>query len=225
MELRAAAVRSRVWLACALSVPLLVAVIAFMCIVLSFYTPSLPLRSLGGLSNVSAGYRPWKEPARYEASVYASLEENVPLNATRFFKKAQLLWHVGPQDAAIKYPNLRKEVSVDIPRELRSGDTDGPVLFAHVFVQEAGQFTHHPNVADPQLAHAVAALALWRSPPQSSDNVDALLAGRLVADPEHLIAATSVSWAMLLDRIAVDPVTKSQASLDGGNYNALSDRD
>ncbi|KAJ2617600.1 hypothetical protein H4S08_000241 [Coemansia sp. RSA 1365] len=219
MRLRAASVASHAWLVCAFSVPLLIVVAAFICFVLSFYSSSIPHRPHGKLADVSTSYHPWKTPARYEASVYASLEESVPGNATQFFETAQLLWHVGPQDTTNKYPKLHKEVSVDIPRKLRAGDPSGPVLFAHIFLQEAGQLTPHPNVTDPHLAHAVAALALWDSLPQSSDDAKALSTSSLAPDPEHLIATTSVSWALLLEEFSVDPNVKFRSSLNSEDHS------
>ncbi|KAJ1996786.1 hypothetical protein GGI04_005647, partial [Coemansia thaxteri] len=100
----------------------------------------------------------WQAPFAYEAKVYASLDQHISNNSASFFERAQLLWHIEPQNIENTYPVFRRKVSADIPQSLRLGADSNQTLYAHVFMQRAGQFTPHPNMSDPLLVSSKAVL-------------------------------------------------------------------
>ncbi|KAJ1723439.1 hypothetical protein LPJ61_005824, partial [Coemansia biformis] len=101
----------------------------------------------------------WKEPFEYEARVYASTQRNVLNGSADFFDTAQLLWHVKPVSIGERYPLHRTTAKVTLPREFMASHNSSLGMYAHLFVQRAGQFSPHPNTSDPLLAYSWAQLA------------------------------------------------------------------
>ncbi|KAJ2497358.1 hypothetical protein GGH96_005167 [Coemansia sp. RSA 1972] len=161
-----------------------------------------------GTQNGHTQYRSWPESCSYEAKVFASLEAFVPSNATAFFESAQLLWHIEPQSLHDKYPKLTKQAHVDIPQQLRTVNHNS-MLFAHMFVQEAGQFTPYPNMSNPRMVHSTTILTHWDAPTASSDDILELLEDSTDTTGHQLVAAESLPWAIMLENHAIKPVYAS----------------
>ncbi|KAJ1814490.1 ethionine resistance protein, partial [Coemansia sp. RSA 2675] len=113
-----------------------------------------------GKFGFGAYFLAWQEPFAYEAKVYASLSPNSP-NHESFFKTAQLLWHIEPQQLANRYPVFRSKVNVRIPSQLRFNPNPGQGLYAHIFVQQTGRFNPHPDFTDPYLVSSQIPLVRW----------------------------------------------------------------
>ncbi|KAJ2005725.1 hypothetical protein H4R26_001810, partial [Coemansia thaxteri] len=156
--------------------------------------------SFGGLPE-SLLHSSWQAPFAYEAKVYASLDQQISNNSASFFERAQLLWHIEQQSVENTYPVFRRKVSVDIPHSLRLGADSNQTLYAHVFMQQVGQFTPHPNMSDPLLVSSKAVLVHWRGRSSDSSSSKAHATYDLKIKAE-LLSAGSVSWVTSFEQRA-----------------------
>ncbi|KAJ2751945.1 hypothetical protein GGI19_004150 [Coemansia pectinata] len=157
-------------------------------------TVSLEVEGLSGPAYILA----WQEPFAYEAKVYASLSPDFPSDMNLFFESAQLLWHIEPQPIGKKYPSFRNRVRVQIPSQLRFTPSLHQVLYAHIFIQKAGQFNPHPDFSDPHLISSRIPLVQWSV--STSKLVDTKLL--VVPDEERaweLLGINSAAWAIVLE--------------------------
>ncbi|KAJ2041525.1 hypothetical protein IW146_000288 [Coemansia sp. RSA 922] len=180
-----------------LAVPVALLVVLLMYV---FKTPTIMQTSslaVGGLPE-SVYSLAWQEPFAYEAKVYASLSPDFASDPNLFVESAQLLWHIEPQPVGKKYPTLRSKVRVHIPSELRSSPSLHQVLYAHVFIQKAGQFSPHPNFSDPHLISSRIPLVQWNDITFKSKGFKIYLK----SDKERkweLLGINRASWAIVLE--------------------------
>ncbi|KAJ1992074.1 hypothetical protein GGI25_004339 [Coemansia spiralis] len=110
----------------------------------------------------------WEQPFMYEAKVYISQLDSVPDDDGEFFDKAQMVWHIGPQNLENRYPLFRNSFTVNIPSSLyttkpsRYSFTHVKPLFMFIFIQRVGQFTPHPNLKDPYILVGMVPIIEWR---------------------------------------------------------------
>ncbi|KAJ2063965.1 hypothetical protein GGI17_001320 [Coemansia sp. S146] len=164
-----------------------------MLLVLTFKTPTIaPAKVLAPGEYQEPTYSlAWQEPFAYEAKVYAALDSST-LGDASFFKTAQLLWHIEPQQLANRYPVFRNKVNVHIPSQLRSSPSADRVLYAYMFVQKAGQFNPHPDFTDPYLVSKRVLLARW-------SNSTSKYADTTPPVAPKLLGVSSASWAIVLE--------------------------
>ncbi|KAJ2826712.1 hypothetical protein IWW50_002235 [Coemansia erecta] len=196
-----------VFIAAAASIPLAIVGVVAALYIQSSRTLVATVPPTKNENNEHVQHSSWQEPFSYEAKVYAALEMFVPHNSTEFFESAQLLWHIEPQSLRSKYPRLATRARVDVPQKLRSGGPYGPMLFAHIFLQRAGQFAPHPNMSDPHLVHSATSLAHWQAELADPDDMLDLLSGK--GDDgagSSLDAFGSIPWAIMLENHAIKPV-------------------
>ncbi|KAJ2060382.1 hypothetical protein GGI17_003755 [Coemansia sp. S146] len=175
------------------------AVLLVLLLVLTFKTPTIaPAKVLAPGEYQEPTYSlAWQEPFAYEAKVYAALNSSA-LSDASFFETAQLLWHIGPQRLANRYPVFRSKVNVHIPSQLRSNPSADRVLYAYIFVQKAGRFNPHPNFTDPYLVSWALPLVRW----SNSTSTLADTTSSVVPSEEHapkLLGVSSASWAIVLE--------------------------
>ncbi|KAJ2862682.1 hypothetical protein GGI22_002130 [Coemansia erecta] len=143
------------------------------------------------------------DKTEYEAKVYASQAQNVDKsNAAKFFEEAQELWHIKPHTLEDRYPSYKSRVKVDVP--LKALEKRPNALYAHIFIQQKGQFAPHPNVTDPFMVHSRAELAYWKlvyPTPVDSALPFIKFESEMALDYE-LVATKGVSWAMVLENHA-----------------------
>ncbi|KAJ2138592.1 hypothetical protein IW136_003078 [Coemansia sp. RSA 678] len=176
-----------------------------------------------GNQNGHTQYRSWPESSSYEAKVFASLEAYVPSNATAFFESAQLLWHIEPQTLRNKYPKLTKQAHVDIPQQLRTANHNS-MLFVHMFIQEAGQFTPYPNMSDPYMVRSTTSLVQWNAPIDSSGDILGLLEDSADTAGHQLVAVKSLPWAIMLENHAIKPVYASSPFSTNAFWSRLANK-
>ncbi|KAJ2064965.1 hypothetical protein GGI17_000566 [Coemansia sp. S146] len=164
-----------------------------MLLVLTFMTPTIaPAKVLAPGEYQELTYSlAWQKPFAYEAKVYAALNSST-LSDASFFKTAQLLWHIEPQQLANRYPIFRNKVNVHIPSQLRSSPSADRVLYAYMFVQKAGRFNPHPDFTDPYLVSRALPLVRW-------SNSASTLADTTSPVAPKLLGMSSASWAIVLE--------------------------
>ncbi|KAJ2694543.1 hypothetical protein H4218_005565, partial [Coemansia sp. IMI 209128] len=196
-------------------------------LVLTFKTPTITSAQATepGKFQFRAYFLAWQEPFAYEAKVYASLSPNAS-NHESFFKTAQLLWHIEPQQLANRYPVFRSKVNIRIPSQLRSNPNPGQGLYAHIFVQQTGRFNPHPDFTDPYLVSSQIPLVRWSQ--RTSKSLDTSSSGIPSEDlTPKLLGVDSVSWAIILENHVYTQLTipsnlqTTRGYSNTGTYNPL----
>ncbi|KAJ2690351.1 hypothetical protein IWW39_000750, partial [Coemansia spiralis] len=196
-------------------------------LVLTFKTPTITPAQATEPSKFEFGayFLAWQEPFAYEAKVYASLSPNSS-NHESFFKTAQLLWHIEPQQLANRYPVFRSKVNIRIPSQLRSNPNPGHGLYAHIFVQKAGRFNPHPDFMDPYLVSSQIPLVRWSE--RASKSLDTSSSDTPSEDlTPKLLGVDSASWAIVLENHVYSQLTVpfnlqiTHGHSNTGTYNPL----
>ncbi|KAJ2832972.1 hypothetical protein FBU31_001989, partial [Coemansia sp. 'formosensis'] len=165
-------------------------------LVFVFKTPTNSLTT-GGLLGPTYSLA-WQEPFSYEAKVYASLSPDVLSDMDHFFENAQLLWHIEPQSIGKRYPAFRNRVRVNIPSQLRSNPSHHQILYAHMFIQKAGQFNPHPDFSDAHLVSSKIPLVQW------SNIASKIVDNKSLLEPNReqaweLLGTNCAAWAIVLE--------------------------
>ncbi|KAJ2704584.1 hypothetical protein FB645_003150 [Coemansia sp. IMI 203386] len=137
----------------------------------------------------------WKEPFEYEVKVYATTESYLKENKTRFFENAELLWHIPSQSLENRYPKFKKKITVNVPDTVLDDKAMSTSLYAHVFMQKAGQLSPYPNTTDPYLVYLKSELVWWVDPQVEREWTEEYSTGI----PYKLMAATTLPWATVLE--------------------------